>query len=165
MTSRGAYPTFKYVQVNARFAGIDFSSGLQVSNRLQLLGKYSTVRAYDRNINSHLEFIPADKFGLDAVFNFESIGKFKKSTLDFGASHTTRQDRILQTQDYAATPAAYTLFSMDLSANVNLFKKSVGFSLTVQNLTNEVYRDYLNRFRYFADEQGRNFILRTRIPI
>jgi iron complex outermembrane receptor protein len=165
LTSRGAYPTFKYVQVNAKFAGIDFSSGLQVSNRLQLLGKYSTVRAYDRNTNVHLEFIPADKFGLDAIFNLESIGKFKKSTLDFGVSHTTRQNRVLQTQDYAATPSAYTLLSMDLSTKVNLFKKSVGFSLTVQNLTNEVYRDYLNRFRYFADEQGRNFILRTRIPI
>jgi iron complex outermembrane recepter protein len=164
LTSRGAYPTFNYVQVNARFAGIDFSSGLQVSNRLQLLGKYSTVRAYDRNTDTHLEFIPADKFGLDAVFNFESIGKFKKNTLDFGVSHTTQQDRVLQAQDYAATPAAYTLFSMDLSTNINLFKTSLGFSLTVQNLTNQVYRDYLNRFRYFADEQGRNFIFRTKIP-
>ncbi len=165
LTSRGAYPTFNYVQVDAKFAGIDFSSGLQLSNRFQLLGKYATVRAYDRVTGTHLEFIPADKFGLDAVFNFESLGKFKNSNLDFGLSHTARQSRVLQTQDYAATPAAYTLFSMDLSTNINLFKKSIGFSLTVQNLTNEVYRDYLNRFRYFADEQGRNFILRTRIPI
>ena len=165
LTSRGAYPTFNYVQVDARFAGIDFSSGFQISNRFQLLGKYSTVRAYDRGTGTHLEFIPADKFGLDAVFNFESIGKLRKSSVDFGVSHTARQNRVTQSQDYAATPAAYTLFSMDLSTNINLFKKSLGFSLTVQNLTNEVYRDYLNRFRYFADEQGRNFILRTRIPI
>lgn len=165
LTSRGAYPTFNYVAVNARFAGIDFSSGLQISNRFQLLGKYSTVRAYDRVIGTHLEFIPADKFGLNAILNLESLGKLRNSTIDFGVSHTARQNRVLQTQDYAATPAAYTLFSTDLSTKINLFKKSIGFSLTVQNLTNKVYRDYLNRFRYFADEQGRNFIFRTSIPI
>jgi iron complex outermembrane receptor protein len=98
------------------------------------------------------------------VWNIEKLGKFHNSVVDFGVSHTNRQNRVLQTQDYAATPPAYTLFSADVSTKVTLFSKEVGFSLTVQNLTNLAYRNYLNRFRYFADEQGRNFMLRTKIP-
>jgi iron complex outermembrane receptor protein len=164
LTSRGAYPTFNYIQVNSRFTGIDFYAGIKVINSVELQTKYSTVRAIDRTTNIHLEFIPADKFGLDVVWNIEKFGKFHNSVIGLGLSHTNRQDRVLQTQDYAATPPAYTLFSSDLSTKINLFKKEVGFSLTVQNLTNLAYRDYLNRFRYFADEQGRNFTFRTKIP-
>jgi iron complex outermembrane receptor protein len=26
------------------------------------------------------------------------------------------------------------------------------------------YRDYMNRFRYFTDEMGRNFTLRVKVP-
>lgn len=165
LTSRGAYPTFNYVQVNARFAGVDFVAGLETIKNLQLLVKYATVRAYNRASNDHLEFIPGDKFSLDAIWDIKSFGKFKNSSINLGLSHTAKQNRVTQTQDYAATPEAYTLLSLDMSTNVNVLKKSIGFSLTVQNLTNQVYRDYLNRFRYFADEQGRNFIIRTKIPL
>mgnify|MGYP006182186835 CR=1 FL=1 len=165
LTSRGAYPTFNYKQVDARFSGVDFSAGTQIASGLQVQAKYAMVRAIDRATNTFLEFIPADQFGANILWNIERLGKFHNSVIDFGFSHTNRQNRVLQTQDYAATPPAYTLFSADLSTKITLFKKEIGFSLTAQNLTNLAYRNYLNRFRYFADEQGRNFIFRTKIPI
>jgi iron complex outermembrane receptor protein len=31
--------------------------------------------------------------------------------------------------------------------------------LSADNLTNEAYREYTNRLRYFADDVGRNFTL------
>lgn len=164
LTSRGAYPTFNYTQVDARFSGIDFLTNAQVSSGIELQAKYSSVRAIDRNSKSFLEFIPADQYGFDIIFSKEKIGKLHNSVASFGFNHTNRQIKVEQTQDYAATPPAYTLFNADLSTKIVLFKKEVGFSLTVQNLTNKVYRDYLNRYRYFADEQGRNFIFRTKIP-
>ena len=37
-------------------------------------------------------------------------------------------------------------------------------SLSVTNLLNTSYREYLNRFRYYADEMGRNITLRIKIP-
>ncbi|MFC5283161.1 TonB-dependent receptor [Pedobacter alpinus] len=164
LTSRGAYPTFNYKQVNARFTGIDFLAGTEIVNSVELQAKYSMVRAIDRAKDTFLEFIPADQYGLSAIWNIEKIGKLHNSTVNFGLTHTNRQNRVLQSQDYAATPPAYTLFSADVSTKITLFKKEVGFSLTVQNLTNLAYRNYLNRFRYFADEQGRNFIFRIKIP-
>jgi iron complex outermembrane receptor protein len=36
--------------------------------------------------------------------------------------------------------------------------------LSVLNLLNTDYRDYLGRFRYFASEPGINFILRLQVP-
>jgi iron complex outermembrane recepter protein len=44
-------------------------------------------------------------------------------------------------------------------------KQAVEISLSGNNLLNVSYRDYLNRFRYFGDEMGRNIVLRLRLPL
>jgi iron complex outermembrane receptor protein len=36
--------------------------------------------------------------------------------------------------------------------------------VAVTNLTNVAYRDYLNRFRYYMDDLGRNVVVRMRVP-
>ncbi len=36
--------------------------------------------------------------------------------------------------------------------------------LSSTNLANVAYRDYLNRFRYYADEPGRNVMLKLKLP-
>ncbi len=165
LTVRGAYPSFNYVQVDARFSGVDLSATAPLIKNTKLLAKYSTVRAFDRNTADHLEFIPADKYSLNAIWNIPGNGKIRETSLDFGVSHTARQSRVLQTQDYSPTPAGFTLFSFDARTNFYINKKPIGLSLTALNITNKVYRDYLNRFRYYADDVGRNFILRVQIPI
>jgi iron complex outermembrane receptor protein len=35
------------------------------------------------------------------------------------------------------------------------------FGISITNAFNQSYRDYLNRFRYFADEQGQNISFRA----
>jgi iron complex outermembrane receptor protein len=34
----------------------------------------------------------------------------------------------------------------------------------IQNMLNTRYRDYMNRWRYFADEAGINFSIKLKIP-
>ena len=34
----------------------------------------------------------------------------------------------------------------------------------IYNILNTRYRDYLNRFRYFSDEQGRSIAIRINVP-
>ena len=63
--------------------------------------------------------------------------------------------------DINTPPAAYHLLALDAEAsftirNNNDFK--VGLRAT--NLLNTLYRDYLNRQRYFVDDLGRNISLR-----
>ena len=36
---------------------------------------------------------------------------------------------------------------------------------TAGNLLNTSYRNYMNRFRYYADEMGRNISIRLKMPI
>ena len=39
------------------------------------------------------------------------------------------------------------------------------FGVSVFNLLNETYRDYLDQFRYFTDAIGRNITFRLKVPI
>jgi len=40
----------------------------------------------------------------------------------------------------------------------------ISLGISANNLLNTRYRDYMNRFRYFADEMGRNISVRATIP-
>jgi iron complex outermembrane receptor protein len=61
--------------------------------------------------------------------------------------------------DFLPPPPAFTLVNADFTLKNNLFGNPVQISFSVQNLLNTKYRNYLNRFRYFADEPGRSFDL------
>lgn len=165
LTVRGAFPSFQYVQVDARFTGVDFISKYQFNKTLHSGLKYSFVRAYDIHSNRHLEFIPADKLTINVGLTFPDYKIFEGTIIDITGSHTAKQWRVKSEQDYAATPGAYTLFNIDLSSNVAIDNYNASIGLSANNLFNTKYRDYLNRFRYYTDEVGRNFTIRLQLPL
>jgi iron complex outermembrane receptor protein len=63
--------------------------------------------------------------------------------------------------DYAAPPAGYYLVNL----NAGMTYKKLEVSLRISNALNAAYRDYLNRFRYYADDQGRNISLKIAYSI
>ncbi|TAF45664.1 MAG: TonB-dependent receptor [Sphingobacteriales bacterium] len=165
LTVRGAFPSFTYVQVNARFTGADFLTQYQFNKFFKTSVKYSFVRAYNLANNNHLEFIPPDKASLIIQASLNDSKKIKNTSIDITINHFAKQWRVKREQDYAPTPNAATVLNIDLSSQLILGKNSFNLSLSCINALNTPYRDYLNRFRYYADETGRNFILRLQIPI
>ncbi|UFH57494.1 hypothetical protein [Spirosoma sp. KNUC1025] len=71
---------------------------------------------------------------------------------------------VIFTGDFAPPPPAYFLLGAELGFTAQLGGQSMSVILTGSNLVNVAYRDYLNRFRYFADEPGRNVSLKIRVP-
>mgnify|MGYP002782255521 FL=1 len=76
-----------------------------------------------------------------------------------------RQFRAPNEIDYAPAPPAYFLANAEIGTNLPVAKQKMFISLRVANMFDEAYRDYMNRFRYFTDEPGRNIMLRIKIPI
>jgi iron complex outermembrane receptor protein len=164
LTVRGAFPSFQYVQVDARFTGADFLSSYQFNRTLNARIKYSFVRAYEMGSHKHLEFIPSDKLSLTAGFNLPDYKILKNSSIELTGSHTAKQWRVKREQDYAPTPEAYTLFNIDLSTHISISGNQASISFSCWNVFNTAYRDYLNRFRYYTDDTGKNFIIRLQLP-
>ena len=60
--------------------------------------------------------------------------------------------------DYVAPPAGYLLFNADMGFRLTLGKRELALNFSLYNLTNRAYRDYLDRFRYFADAPKQLFV-------
>ena len=177
LTIRGAFPEFKYTQTNARFVGFDISNTISKFQKFTFTNQLSLLWADDLIRNQPLIFIPANKS--ETVINY----KFNKSWLsEISLNHrfVAKQNRTPQSQifdnsssetalkliggDYLAAPESYNLFDLSVSKNYKFKSLStINIILECKNVLNTQYRDYLNRFRYFTDDIGRNFSLRTNI--
>ena len=153
-TVRGAFPGFAYEQINAVFQGIDAPISYQISPKLSFQQKSSIVHAFDVSHNfSYLVNIPANRFEYTLSYRWMQ----EKQYISLGLVQVGEQTRVEPGSDYAAPPKGYQL----IQANWGIRLKKIDLGVRITNAFNTAYRDYLNRFRYFADDQGRNISLRV----
>jgi len=163
-TSTGAYPEFTYTQVDALFQGVDLSITYHITHHLSFISTSSLVRAYNTTISNWLFFIPADRTDNSIRYTWDSIGRVRNFHLGVGNLAVARQTRVPPNSDYVSPPAGYDLWAADAGCSLPLGKKYIDINLSVTNLTNVAYRDYLNRFRYYVNDLGRNVLLRVTVP-
>ena len=152
LTVRGAFPAFDYTQVDARFWGVDLTFSYSPSERFELTSKLSMVRAKDTRNNSFMVNIPSDRIDNSLQYNF----KKRKAYISLNQQFIARQNRVEFNSDFLSPPDQYNL----LSIRSGLTFSNLSLGLTISNLLNKSYREYLNRFRYFSDDMGRNISVR-----
>ncbi len=114
-----------------------------------------------------LILMPADRWRNELGYNFKNAGKMKDAYISaeyvsvFKARVPSDKNG---KQDYKDAPGAYGLLNVNASAAINIFSTPVTLGLSVRNALNTAYRDYMNSFRYYSDEMGRNIIFRLKIP-
>ena len=162
LTIMGAFPTFNYTQAKVIITGIDLSAQLKLTKNLWINNNTSVIRGYNRSISDYLIQMPSDRTKNKLIYRIKDFESFKKT--EFSVTHTfvDKQTRIPINTDFAPTPASYQLIDFMATTQINL-NTPIKLSFGINNLLNNAYRDYLNRFRYYADEIGRNFIIRIKI--
>ncbi len=165
MTEFGAFPVFNYKQANVFFTGVDASIKYNISTFLELNSKTSFIYAYNQTINDYLINIPANRFDNSIQFNKDKIGRMNQCYFQIGTLFVSKQKNTPKNADYVDSPSAYFLINLETGFGFKIKNQRVKISITVNNLTNTIYRDYLNRFRYYSNEIGRNFTVRLKIPI
>lgn len=163
LTIRGAFPYFKYVQTDAAFSGVDMTTEWNITSRWEHTGKASYLRAYDRAANAYLVAIPANRLENSFRYTIGNAGPSHDSFVSIGHLWVAEQKRVPPNSDFMPPPSAYHLWSLQLGGDVILAEKQkIVWGITAQNLFNAAYRDYLNRFRYYSLEQGRNVSVRLK---
>lgn len=167
LTIVGAFPKIQYQQTDAMLQGFDVSASYKLIEPLQLTSKFSMLRARNRETNDWLILMPADKWRNTLSYHFKPHGKFSNSYVSAEVT-STYAPRVpadyMAKQDYKAPPGPYTLVNIDVATAVKMFGTNVTIGLGIRNLLDEAYRDYLNSFRYYADEMGRNITVRLKVP-
>jgi iron complex outermembrane receptor protein len=159
VTIAGTYPAFQQTQVNAVFSGMDVDAKTQVYRGLKIGGKLALIQGINRSTNEYLVYTPPTRADVYVLLEGKAADNGVKPFIRLSGQYCAKQTHVPLNSDYVAPPAAYYL--MHLDAGMNLGKKhpiELGFS--VWNMLNTSYREYLNRFRYFANEQGRSFVLK-----
>jgi iron complex outermembrane receptor protein len=170
---RGLFPSYRYQQTDARFRGLDLLLAYRLARPLTLGLKAATVVERDLRLDDYLILAPADR--LEGWLRYEALasGPAPRRLGGFyaqvGAQAVRRQTRVPrdnEQRDYQDPPAGYWLLGAEVGGTLRLSARTpLSISLTGTNLLDRTYRDYLNRYRYFLDELGRNVTLRLQVPL
>ncbi len=165
LTIRGAFPTFMFSQVDATISGLDASLGYNIRTRLSFSLKASIVRAFNRTANEYLVLIPPDRFEYGIRYSFNEGKKIYEPFVGLSLTQVLEQIRVPENSDYVPPPPAYALLGLRAGMDVMIGRQRLQMILRIDNMLNHKYRDYMNRWRYFADDMGRNVSLSITLPL
>ena len=167
LTIRGAFPAFMFTQTSALIAGVDAILRYKPAIGWQWESRFSQIYGQDLRLQEALFLMPANSMEHSLAYAFKSYKKMAEPYAELRSLWVARQHRFAPNLDFREPPAAYALFQLNMGFSylVNPKWRAWNIHVTINNLLNTNYRDYLSRFRYFTDEPGVNFILRLHIPI
>jgi iron complex outermembrane receptor protein len=167
LTIRGAFPAFMFTQTSALIAGVDAVLRYKPAIGWQWESRFSQIYGQDLRLQEALFLMPANSMEHSLAYAFKSYKKMAEPYAELRSLWVARQHRFAPNLDFREPPAAYALFQLNMGFSylVNPRWRAWNIHVTINNLLNTNYRDYLSRFRYFTDEPGVNFILRLHIPI
>ncbi|MFC5410909.1 TonB-dependent receptor [Larkinella bovis] len=163
LTIRGAFPSFKYTQTDALYAGLDASVSAVLLPKLRGTSKVSLLHVQDLVLDQPIVMTPPNRWENSLRYDVKTWGRLQDVFVGVGNVWVARQNRVPPKSDFLPPPPAYSLWNLTAGLTVPVSKKhTLDIGLTVTNLFNTVYRDYLNRFRYYADDPGRNASVRLK---
>ena len=141
-------PVYQYTQAEAELYGGEALVEADVGKGLIVQAQANVVRGTNLEAHEPLPLIPPlnGSVGLSlrhqAGFEFESHAQPKHlNPLDIPTS-------------------GYTLLNLWGGGNVHLLGRAVHVDVSIRNAFNKRYRSFLSRYKTFADDPGRNVILR-----
>lgn len=163
LTVQGAFPVFDYTQADASLTGLDYSIRYVFNPHISISSKGAMLRAWNLSQNEWLILMPSDRFEHGIKWENPTLGKFKKPYIAVSIQNVLKQIRVPENQDFAPPPSAYNLCNMEAGLEIPFSHFPLEISLSITNLLNQQYRDYMDRFRYFSDAMGRNVALRLHV--
>ena len=164
----GVYPIFQYTQADAFFRGVDIDASVRLAKwgvltqSLSYGLRGSVVFANELKTHRYFPFIPAPRLSQSLEWKSQPKGLFQSLEASIGHTFVAKQTRFEPSQELVATtPDAYHLFEAAIGGTIAIGEQqTLSVRLSAENLFNQLYKEYTNRFRYYAHDLGRNVYLR-----
>jgi iron complex outermembrane receptor protein len=157
----GSFPVFEYNQTDARLLGSDILVSRTLGTHWKATLVASILRGDDLKNSEALIFMPANNVLARLAYSLADGKKWRNKTIELNGKFVARQNHYNENQDFLPPPDGYFLLGLQAGTNVHFSHSSLLLNLRIDNALNTVYRDYLNRQRYFADDLGINISLRV----
>lgn len=160
----GKYPKFIYRQDNTRFLGGDIMATFIPIENLTLVGKGEWIFARNLTQDAWLPFMPSDRYTLEGSYEwlFGDDDEWRaRASLE--GLYVTKQTRFDPNKDLVSeTPPAYFVMSGSAEVGYKLpNNRSIRVMIVGDNILNNLYKEYTDRFRYYAHARGAQFSIRT----
>lgn len=159
LTVRGAFPVFQYTATDALLTGADARVMYRFTEHWSWELRGSTVRARDLKLNEWLFQMPSDRLENTITRKIDARGEWGALELSLISTLVLRQQRIPVGLDFSLPPDTYHLVGCQASVARKIGVREMRFGLRGTNLINAHYRDYMDRFRYYADARGADITL------
>ncbi|MES2180146.1 MAG: TonB-dependent receptor [Gemmatimonadota bacterium] len=164
-TVRGIYPAYSYAQTDALLRGVEISGQLDPFSWLTLTASGNLLRGTERRTGNALYDMPADRATLSARITRWNSMRVSGGYVELGSTLVRRQSNVPPVTIYKLPTSGYALLNAQIgAASLHVFGVTMEPSLSVRNLLDVAYRDYLSRYRLFVDEPGRDVVLRITVP-
>jgi iron complex outermembrane receptor protein len=159
LTIRGAFPTFEYQQAPAWYWGGDLSWSDTIAKRHFVQSTISFVSAQNASSHEWIWSIPSTRWNQRWVYR-HPISEKMVGYIGAELQWVFHKKQYEVDQDYLQPPPTYVLGNAEIGVNWKQGNHQWRFQCSVKNIWNQVYRDYLDRFRYYQDAPGRNIQVR-----
>lgn len=177
LTVRGAFPRMAYSQTTALFYGVNWRGEWKFHRQFSLNHQAALTYADDLDREGYLLFIPPPEMRNEIKWTpiNESDHRLEFSVGVRSHFRQNRAPKVITPEalrnmtaaevtenlasgsfDIAPPPGEYHLLYARIFASFPWKTREVQIGITGDNLLNRSYRDYLNRFRYYALDTGIN---------
>ncbi len=164
LTVRGAFPQFAFVQHDVVLQGVEWSNTFQLKKHWNAGLSANYLHAENKSLHEPLLFMPANRIRSHIGYENAKFSKLHDLFIQLQFTYVAKQNRYPQGVDYTSPPPAYSLVDFNLGFETHWGKQHLNWSISIYNVFNTAYRDYLSRFRYFVNDTGRNLVVRLSIP-
>lgn len=175
-TIRGSFPVYRYLQTNALLAGVDLHTDWDITNTFTHSFNLAYIHGTDTESGNPLIDMPPlnmvntiryTKKGWKSFFaELRSEAIFTQNRYpdyNFFTDVPQNGELVAVLADVSTPPPGYHLFHFSSGIQFKLGSTQASVNLSVFNIFNISYRDYLNRQRFYLDEAGRNFQLQLKL--
>ena len=157
-STQNGLQVFRHLQSDARLTGLDASVEANVTDAFIVRASHDLVNGEERPSATPLPLMPPPRTMVGGELELGRLGSWSEVSLGADVEINQRQTR-LNPNDFATD--GYSLLNLDVSAARTWRARPVRFDLSVRNALNTTYRDYLSRFKTFADAPGVNVVLKA----
>ncbi|MES2487545.1 MAG: TonB-dependent receptor, partial [Bacteroidota bacterium] len=174
-TIRGTFPVYSYRQANALLAGLDLHTQWNFTKNLSHSLNAAYVYGTNTQDNAPLIDMPPLNLTNTVRFSNEDFHNFfaevrseavftqtRYPDFDFNADVPVNGELVATPVNISKAPKGYQLVHLSTGMQFAMGKMQTAVNLSVFNLFNTTYRDYLNRQRLYTDEVGRNIQLQVK---
>jgi outer membrane receptor protein involved in Fe transport len=148
---------FRYLQGDATLTGGEVSLEAEPTRALTVRGRYDRVHADNDESDEPLPLVPPATGAIEAELHRAHFGWVEQGYLGAELEFAAKKSRLAANE---LGTDGYTLVHFEAGVQHRFGARRLRLDLRLRNATNVSYRNFLSRYKEFAEDPGRNIVLR-----